>query len=110
MIDPVVDRVEERALATINVRIPLSLKEGGEAVLEREGVSVSEAIRKFYMFLERNQVLPDFFRETGAVSTEEALAKKRETLKSLVGAAPSSRTLEQIKDDRLSRQLRSGVS
>ena len=100
---------DHRAMATINVRIPQSLKLGGETVLEREGVSVSDAIRSFYTRLEKQQEIPEWVKREGTQSTQEAIAEKRTLLKSLVGTIPSETTLEQIKDSRLEKQLRSGL-
>ena len=101
--------IDERALATINVRIPKSLKEGGEAVLEREGLSVSEAIRRFYLNLENKQKVPDFIKDNNEANAEELVAQKRALLKGLVGTAPAVRTLEQVKDERIGRHIRAGV-
>jgi DNA-damage-inducible protein J len=100
---------DERADATINVRIPQSLKEGGEAVLEREGISVSEAIRRFYVFLEHRQKIPDCIRDKGTSSSSDLIAQKRALLKGLAGIAPTSLSLEQIRDERLERHLRAGI-
>jgi DNA-damage-inducible protein J len=101
--------ISERSLATINVRLPQSLKEGGEAVLEREGISVSEAIRRFYIDLECRQEAPDFLKQNSGAEAADLITQKRELLKGLVGLAPSIKTREQIKDERISRHLRHGV-
>ena len=110
MHSPVVGKLkDERALATINVRMPQNLKTGAEAVLEREGVSVSEAIRRFYVCLEELQELPDCIRDPELASSEERIAQKREVLKGLLGIASSTHSLEHIRDERISRHFRSGV-
>ena len=100
---------DERSLATINVRMPLSLKTGGEAVLEREGLSVSEAIRRFYEYLEKQQTLPECIRHSEEDMPSALVEKRRYLLKSLAGVLPSDISLEQIKDERLGKHLRTGV-
>ena len=100
---------DERTLATINVRMPASLKTGGEAVLEREGLSVSEAIRRFYEYLEKQQTLPDCVRHSNEDPPSTRITKKRDLLKSLTGILPSDISLEQIRDERLSKHLRTGT-
>jgi len=100
---------EERSLATINVRLPLSLKNGGEAVLEREGLSVSEAIRRFYEFLDKQQTLPECVIASGEDTPRDLINKKRSILRSLTGILPSDTSLDLIRDERLKKHLRSGV-
>ena len=45
--------------STLNIRLLDSLKTHGNQVLEREGISASEAVRKLYEYLEREQKMPD---------------------------------------------------
>ncbi|MFQ8869067.1 MAG: type II toxin-antitoxin system RelB/DinJ family antitoxin, partial [Eggerthella lenta] len=48
------------ATATLNVRLPEDLKDRGAQVLRREGVSVSDAVRGLYEYMEKEQRLPEF--------------------------------------------------
>jgi antitoxin component of RelBE/YafQ-DinJ toxin-antitoxin module len=98
-----------RALATINVRMPQSLKVGGETVLDREGLSVSEAIRRFYLFLDRRQELPDCIKNPEWKATGNIIEEKREVLRGLVGIASPILSVEDIRDQRLEKHLRSGL-
>jgi len=102
-------QIDNDTMATINVRIQSNLKSGGEEVLEREGISVSDAVRRLYSYLETKQSLPEFLRDTSENSSQKVIEKKRATLKGLVGVLPFDASLEQARDKRLERQLRSGV-
>ena len=102
-------QIENDTMATINVRIKSNLKSGGEEVLEREGISVSEAIRRFYSYLETKQSFPEFLRDTDKNDSQKAIEKKRAVLKGLVGVLPHDVSLEKARDRRFERQLRSGV-
>lgn len=48
------------ATATINARISESLKRQGGQVLDRYGVSTTEAVRSLYEYLAREQRVPDW--------------------------------------------------
>ena len=100
---------DDRTTATINVRLPQNLKTGGEAVLEREGVSVSDAVRRLYEFLEKQQVIPECLKTENPGSLQNQIAEKRGLLRNLVGVLPADISLEQIRDERLEKHLRSGV-
>ena len=50
------------ATATLNVRLPEDLKDRGAQVLRREGVSVSDAVRGLYEYMEKEQRLPEFIK------------------------------------------------
>ena len=100
---------DSATMATINVRIHSSLKTGAEEVLEREGLSVSDAIRRLYSYLETKQTVPEFLRDSNENSSREVIEKKRAVLKTLVGVLPHPVFLEQGRDERLERQLHAGV-
>ncbi len=68
---------------TINVRLPEDLKRHGGQVLVRNGVSVSDAVRRLYEYLEREQTVPDWMR--GDAGAPDAVARRREQLRGLVG-------------------------
>ena len=46
------------AAATINVRMPETLKRSGGKVLERDRVSPSELVRSVYRYMEKHQEIP----------------------------------------------------
>jgi antitoxin component of RelBE/YafQ-DinJ toxin-antitoxin module len=100
---------DDRATATVNARLPKELKLCGEQVLAREGVSVSEMIRRLYAHLDKIQTIPDFLKSDSESDPQERIAKKRSSLRSLVGVGVEDGSLEHIKDRRLERQLRSGL-
>ena len=99
----------ESVLATINVRLPQSIKTDGEAVLAREGVSISQAVRNLYIYLGKQQKIPECIRGIGASAPEDKIANKRNVLRTLVGVLPSDISLEQARDERLAKHLRSGI-
>ena len=69
------------ATATLNIRLPEELKERGVQVLARQHISVSEAVRRLFLELERNQEVPDFLLEK---SDQEKVDKKRQLLRAMV--------------------------
>ena len=102
---------DQRATATINVRLPEDLKASGEEVLNREGLSVSDAVRRLYEYLDEAQAVPEFLKNTLGPDSPDLVAEQRARLESLAGIAdPTNASLESIKDERLARQLRSGIS
>ena len=70
---------------TINARLPEDLKRHGAQVLDREGVSVTQAIRSLFEYLEREQTVPEWMQAEGKSAAE--IARKRKKLRSLVGIA-----------------------
>lgn len=70
------------ATATLNVRLPEDLKKRGGKVLERNGLSVSDAVRGLYEYLQDNQSLPEFLVHSDDDSIYEC---RRRTAHSLVG-------------------------
>lgn len=89
--------------ATLNARIDRDLKRRGDAVLTREGVSVSKAIRKLYQHIDQNQSLPSWMLDDSEIDEYE---QRREGIRSLVGAACLSEGLEvnDLKRERLAHQ------
>lgn len=71
-------------------RLPLRLtlateqRQGGRA-LEQNGVSISQAVRKMFEYLEREQAVPDWMADAGCAS--DATEAKRAKLRTLAGAA-----------------------
>lgn len=68
--------------AVLNVRLPKELKDQGNQVLERNGLSVSKAVRKLYEFMVREQDVPPFALDRDADGSVE---QKRLLLRSLAG-------------------------
>lgn len=99
----------EQLVATVNVRMPASLKIDGEVVLEREGVSVTTAVRRLYAYLDKNQTLPSCLLDPEEGDGDELIAGKRKILENLVGILPHDLSLEKIRDERLSKHLRQGI-
>ncbi len=53
--------------AQLNVRLDQSLKQSGDAVLARHGISPSEAVRGLWHFMAANQQLPAILDKRGAL-------------------------------------------
>jgi antitoxin component of RelBE/YafQ-DinJ toxin-antitoxin module len=102
-------QTNDQVMATINVRIKKDLKTGGNKVLECEGVSVSDAIRKLYSYLDATQSIPECLKLSDISDSKEVIARKRTTLNSLVGVSALDVSYETLKDQRLKRQLRTGA-
>lgn len=90
------------ANATLNVRIEKSLKARGDAVLAREGASVSSAVRELYRYLDQFQELPLWMRDE---EEKDVYERRREGIRSLVGivSVPEDFDSNKLKADRLSR-------
>ncbi len=89
--------------ATLNVRMPAALKHNGDAVLKRNDLSVSQAVRELYEYLEKNQELPDCLASS-TETRQQAIARKRALLKSMTGVVAPDVALDEIKAERLARQ------
>ena len=89
--------------STLNVRFPgelSNLKERGDNVLSRAGVSTTQAIRRLYQHLDETQEVPSWMLEPADKS-----AQRRDLMRQLVGVAPleEGATLDSLKRERLSR-------
>ena len=69
------------ATETINVRMEGTLKDHGMQVLERNKVSVSDAIRRLFEHLENEQTVPDWMQD----DVREKASEKRAHLREMVG-------------------------
>lgn len=78
------------ATATLNVRLPEDLKDRGAQVLKREGVSVSDAVRGLYEYMEKEQRLPEFIKPANEDARRAAVERKRSALRDMVGILPAS--------------------
>lgn len=72
------------ATGTLNVRLPEDLKRHGGEVLARSGVSVSQAVRCLFEHLEQTQEVPSWME---VEPREDAVAARRQLLRSLAGSA-----------------------
>ena len=90
-------------VATINVRLPVELKERGGAVLERNNVTVTELVRELYSYMEREQRIPDCLSPE---VLEDAIARRRRQLRECVGAlrAPEGTDLQSLRDERMAKR------
>ena len=70
--------------ATINARLDESLKRGGSAVLERNGVSPTQLIRSLYRYLEQEQRIPECL-DIQAEDARSQAQRKREIARSVAG-------------------------
>ena len=70
------------ATATLNVRMDEGLKERGNQVFARRGISTTEAVRKLYEYVDREQDVPKWMESSSA---EDEIARKRRLLRELVG-------------------------
>lgn len=89
------------ASATLNVRLPESLKVHGAAVLEREGLTVSDAVRSLYECMEREQTFPEALRSQPA---DDPFTRRREIARSMIGILPADLTIEEAREARFARK------
>ncbi len=90
------------ATATLNIRLPQDLKEHGLQVLDREGVSTSEAVRGLFRLLDKEQCVPGWVTEGEKTGTFE---QRRRLVREIASIAPinDDLSLEEIKYERTSR-------
>ncbi|MDR2671744.1 MAG: hypothetical protein LBC35_00265 [Coriobacteriales bacterium] len=109
------EKTDAKNDATINVRIPAILKQRGEAVLRKNKVSVSDAMRSFYEYLATEQRIPDFIEKS--LSHQDDLIKEQRRLLRMIAGITSGMQDKQAqgselfnaKAARLKRQLNTGV-
>jgi antitoxin component of RelBE/YafQ-DinJ toxin-antitoxin module len=95
--------------ATINVRLPYDLKQSGDKVLERAGVSTSALIRNLYHYLEREQNVPAFVIQADADEQNALVQKRREALENITGILDEELDYDALKWERLQRQIQLGT-
>ncbi len=61
------------AMSVVTSRVEFPVRAGADAVLEREGWTVSGAIREFLSYISRTNSLPDFMQE----SADDAKRRRR---------------------------------
>lgn len=87
--------------ATINARLDESLKRGGSAVLERNGVSPTQLIRSLYRYLEEEQRIPECL-DVQAEDARSRAQRKREVARSIAGCITLPADFD-VKDARAAR-------
>lgn len=91
--------------ATLNIRLPKQLKIHGTQVLDRAGLGASQAVRRLYEYMEREQTVPECILP--ATETDK-YQKRRGLLKGFAtGSSLPCRdcSMKDIKDARLSRLI-----
>ena len=91
--------------ATLNIRLPKTLKEHGSQVLNYNEISTSQAVRKLFEYMEREQKIPDCI---ASADSEDKYEQRRELIKSFTGCAaplPKGWTMDDIKNERLARLI-----
>ncbi len=68
------------ATATLNVRIDEALKERGNQVFARHGISTTTAVRRLYEYADHEQKVPEWM-----VDQKGVCAQRRRLLRELVG-------------------------
>ncbi|MBR2790464.1 MAG: type II toxin-antitoxin system RelB/DinJ family antitoxin [Eggerthellaceae bacterium] len=82
---------------TLNIRLSESLKRHGCEVLDRQGISTSEAVRALFEYLEREQALPEQLFSP----PQPAADPRRALLRSMVGVLSPDYSLADARRDRL---------
>lgn len=67
---------------TLNIRIDDALKERGNRVFARHGISTTTAVRKLYEYADREQDVPEWMID----QEDDVREKKRRLLRELVGS------------------------
>ena len=88
--------------ATLNIRLEPTLKQHGAAVLQREGLTVTEAVRALYEYMDEHQEFPDVLRADSQAKQRKA-NRRRDLMRSMVGILPADTTLAQAREARLAR-------
>ncbi len=89
--------------AMLNVRLDPTLKQHGMEVLEREGVSVTEVIRRLFIYFDEHQTLPPELIRSNDLSSEDPFAQRRNLMLSMVGILPPDVDLAEARKARLSK-------
>lgn len=91
-------------MATLNVRMSGDLKEAGDQVLREHGLSVSEAVRDLYEYLQEEQSLPPFLAVKEDRLTEKT-RKRRELLPAVIGCVSSDVDLNELRQEKMAKYL-----
>lgn len=99
----------EETMSTLNIRLPRDLKSHGLQVLDRAGISTSEAVRGLFRLLEREQDVPNWMTSD---STDDIFEERRNLLREVAGIAGANPdlTVDELKYERTARYLEEGDS
>lgn len=75
------------AVAQLNTRMPQSVKQGGDVVLDALGLSATEVIRALWQYLYSHQSLPEVLRDELTVKGGSERARRLSLAKSGAGLA-----------------------
>lgn len=91
------------AEATLNVRLNRELKQRGDAILSKEGLTPSKAVRSLYSFMEDHQTVPDCLKDHS--EELDVYERRRQGIKRLVGVVelPDDYGVDQLKSERMAR-------
>ena len=89
--------------STINVRLDATLKQHGMEVLNDCGMSVTDAVRTLFQYMESNRTLPPEL--ANSTKQEDVYQQRRKMMRSLIGILPSDVTLEEAREARLSKHF-----
>lgn len=86
--------------AVLNIRLPEELKNHGNQVLDRNGISVSQIVRDLYRYMEAKQDIPSFAKQD---DSSDKFENRRCVLRGLnLGLdIPEDFDFKKIKGDRL---------
>ena len=89
--------------AMLNVRLDPTLKQHGIKVLEREGVSVTETVRRLFLYLDEHQTLPPELFDAENSASDDPFDQRRTLMRSMVGILPMSANLADAREARLAK-------
>jgi antitoxin component of RelBE/YafQ-DinJ toxin-antitoxin module len=87
----------------LNVRLDPTLKQHGMKVLEREGVGVTETIRRLFMYLDEHQALPPDLFGSESSANNDIFTQRRALMRSMVGILPTSANIAEAREERLAK-------
>lgn len=76
--------------ATINVRLSPTLKERGDSVLRKNGISTTQAIRALWGVMARTHEVPDFVLAEQDEAQADEQTRKKMIARSLLAIVPSA--------------------
>ena len=88
--------------ATLNIRLEPALKQHGMEVLQRQNVTVTEAVRALFRYMEANQKLPDELL-IASNTNQSLIDRRRKLMKSMIGILPADASLAEAKEARFAR-------
>ena len=91
--------------ATINARMPDALKRGGGRVLDENGMSPTQIIRRLYGYMEREGRIPECL-EDDAADERSVFDRRRELARSVAGTItlPDGLDARKLRAERLDRK------